>query len=236
MTGPGNLILWIVAGTFAAMCAFILVLLARIMLRRSPRSDLTRIGASRHSWRDLGWMALALIVVALVAVPLARLLYLQKTTRVADLTIRATGKMWHWTYEYPDYGNLSFDVPMLSTAVAGKASDLKPADTRNHIVLPVGKTVRIVSIGTNLFYSWTIPSIGAAITGLPGRTNESWFRADKEGVYFGQPSELCALLHTFEPVEVEVVSQEHFDKWVAEAGKRVGSVAAPQPRVVTAAQ
>jgi cytochrome c oxidase subunit 2 len=226
MFGTDTLILWIVA-SLAAVCASILVLLARAILRRSPQTAHVQTAKNRRTRRELGLIAMSVVAVAVVAVPLARLVYLR--------TIRATGKMWHWTYEYPDYGNLSFDVPMLEPAVVGKANDIVPPAGEEHLVLPVGKTVRLVSVGTNLFYSWSISSIGASITGLPGRTNESWFRADKEGIYYGQPSELCALLHTFKPVEVEVVSRERFDRWVAGAGGKSRSVARSE-RAVTAAE
>jgi cytochrome c oxidase subunit 2 len=139
------------------------------------------------------------------------------------LTIKVTGKMWSWTYEYPDYGNFSFDAPMLSNNAAEKARELHPPGTDNHIVVPAGKTVRIVTIGTNLIYSCAIPSIGAGITALPGRTNQSWFKAAKEGRYYGECSELCGLPHAFKPIEVEVVSPERFDQWVAEARWRLAA-------------
>jgi len=163
------------------------------------------------------------IVVAVVAVPSLRLLYFENTSPAADLTIKVTGKMWSWTYEYPDYGNFSFDAPMLSNNAAEKARELNPPGTDNHIVVPVGKTVRIVTIGTNLIYSCAIPSIGAWITGLPRRTDQSWFKAAKEGRYYGECFELCGLPHAFKPIEVEVVSPKRFDQWVAEARSRLAA-------------
>jgi cytochrome c oxidase subunit 2 len=217
MIGLGNFILWIVIGTFAAFCLFILVLLARVMLRRNARSYPTPSASPRQTRHELIWTITPLIVVAVVAVPSLRLLYFENTSPAADLTIKVTGKMWSWTYEYPDYGNFSFDAPMLSNNAAEKVRELNPPGTDNHIVVPVGKTVRIVTIGTNLIYSCAIPSIGAWITALPGRTNQSWFKAAKEGRYYGECFELCGLPHAFKPIEVEVVSPERFDQWVAEA-------------------
>jgi cytochrome c oxidase subunit II len=224
MIGLGNFILWTVIGTFAAFCLFILVLLARVMLRRNARSYATPSASPRQTRHELIWTITPLIVVAVVAVPSLRLLYFENTSPAADLTIKVTGKMWSWTYEYPDYGNFSFDAPMLSNNAAEKARELNPPGTDNHdnhIVVPVGKTVRIVTIGTNLIYSCAIPSIGAWITALPGRTNESRFKAAKERRYYGECSELCGLPHAFKPIEVEVVSPERFDQWVAEARSRL---------------
>ena len=223
MIGLGNFILWIVIGTFAASCLFILVLLARVMLRRNQRSYPTPSASPRQTRHELIWAITPLMVGAVVAVPSLRLLYFENTSPAADLTIEVTGKMWSWTYEYPDYGNFSFDAPMLSNNAAEKARELNPPGTDNHIVVPVGKTVRIVTIGTNLIYSCAIPSIGAWITGLPRRTDQSWFKAAKEGRYYGECSELCGLPHAFKPIEVEVVSPKRFDQWVAEARSRLAA-------------
>ena len=226
MMGLGNFILWIVIATFAAIGLFILALLARLMLRRNARSYPTPSASPRQTRHELIWTITPLIIVAVVAVPSLRLLYFENTSPAADLTIKVTGKMWSWTYEYPDYGNFSFDAPMLSNNAAEKARELNPPGRDNHIVVPVGKTVRIVAIGTNLIYSWAIPSIGAKITALPGRTNQSWFRAAKEGRYYGECFELCGLPHAFKPIEVEVVSPERFDRWVAEMRLRVAATGA----------
>jgi len=223
MIGLGNFILWIVIGTFAAFCLFILVLLARVMLRRNQRSYPTPSASPRQTRHELIWAITPLMVGAVVAVPSLRLLYFENTSPAADLTIKVTGKMWSWTYEYPDYGNFSFDAPMLSNNAAEKARELNPPGTDNHIVVPVGKTVRIVTIGTNLIYSCAIPSIGAWITRLPRRTDQSWFKAAKEGRYYGECFELCGLPHAFKPIEVEVVSPERFDQWVAEARWRLAA-------------
>ena len=220
MTGLGIFILWTVIGTLAAFCLFILVLLAWVMLRRNARSYPTPSVSPRQTRRELIWTITPLILVAVVAVQSLRLLYFENMSPAVDLTIEVTDKMWSWTYKYPDYDNFSFDVPMLSNNAADKARELNPPGTDNHIVVPVGKTVRIVTIGTSVIYSWTIPSIGAWITGLPGQTNQSWFKAAKEGRYYGECIELCGLPHAFKPIEVEVVAPERFDQWVAEARSR----------------
>jgi cytochrome c oxidase subunit 2 len=135
-----------------------------------------------------------------------------------------SGKMWFWTYKYPDRGDFSFNASMLEGAGAGPTEP----GAYDHIVVPVGKTVRIVAAANDVIYSWDIPSIGARIEALPGQTEQSWFTAVDEGRYFGTCSELCGLPHTFRPIEIEVVSQAQFDRWVAEARRKPTSVAASQ--------
>ena len=225
--GLGNFILWIVIGTFAAICLFILVLLARVMLRRNAGSYAPPIEAPSRTPRELAWTLTPVIVVAVLAIPLLRLLYFENASPAADLTINVTGKMWSWTYGYPDYGNFTFEAPMLSNSTAGGARKLSPPHADNHIVVPVGKRVRIVTIGTNVIYSWAIPSIGAKVTALPGRTTRSLFKAAREGRYYGECDELCGVPHAFKPIEVEVVSLERFDQWVAEARLRLAATGAP---------
>jgi cytochrome c oxidase subunit II len=220
MIGSDNFILWIVAATFAAICLVILVLLVPAMLRRDAGAPVSR-AAPRQTLDEVLWMMAPVIVFAILAVPSLRLLYFQNATPAADLTVRVTGEMWSWTFEYPDNGNFSFDSPMLSNAKAEQARDLNVPSADNHIVVPVGKTVRIVAVATNLIYSFNVPSLGARVEGLPGRTDESSFKAEREGRHYGQCSELCALpQHSFKPVEIEVVSQERFDQWAAEARGR----------------
>jgi len=209
-----HFILWAAVGAFAAICLVILGLLARVTLRSKARLLPAQREALRQTSRDRLWTFAPMGVFALVAVLLMRSVYLQNTTPTADLTITVTGHMWYWTYNYSNYGNFSFNAPMLVTAVSDQPA---PPRSYDHITVPVGKTVRIVAVATNVIYSWAIPDIGARIEAVPGWNEKSWFKAAKEGRYYGQCSELCGLPHTFKPVEVEVVSQARFDKWVAEA-------------------
>jgi cytochrome c oxidase subunit 2 len=228
MIGVGNFILAIVIGIFAAICLFILVLLARLMLRRNALSHSTPAhstpGASPgRTPGQFMWTATLPVIVALVAVPALRIWYFENTVPVADLTVQMTGKMWSWTYQYPDYGNLIFVAPMLSNPSPGTGGELGRPGADNHIVVPVGKTVRIVTMGGSLIYSWAIPSIGAKVTALPGQTNQSWFKPAKEGRYYGKCFELCGLPHVFKPIEVEVVSPQRFDRWAAEMRLRLAA-------------
>ena len=162
-----------------------------------------------------------MIVVAVVAVPLLRLSYFEDTSPVADLTIKVTGKFWHWTYEYPDHGNFRFDVPMLSDEAPRRPAS-GAAGTDNHLVVPVGETVRIVSVGTNLFYSWAIPAIGVKITACRAGPTRAGSGPTRKASITASAANCATCRHAFKPVEVEVVSRERFDHWVADARLEIG--------------
>jgi cytochrome c oxidase subunit II len=228
MIGAQGFALSIVIGVLAAICLVILGLISRVMLRRRALSPAAENTASSQTSRDLFWTITPLLVFVVVSVPLMRLLYLRNAIPAADLTITVTARMWYWTFDYSGHGNFSFAAPMLPNST-GKITAAPRSAMYDHIVVPVAKTVRIVAVGTNVIYSWAIPSIGAKIQALPGQTNQSWFVAAKEGRYYGQCSELCALPHEFRPIEVEVVSQKRFDKWAAEAREKLASAALPAP-------
>ncbi len=230
MSRPDDLILWLGVGSFAGICLFIFALLA--WFRLSHRASLRQATSTSAplTRREIIWTVAPTSVFALAALPLLWRSYLQDTMPAADVTIIVTGNMWFWTYKYPDHGDFSFRAPMLAKA----APDLISPDAYDHIVVPAGETVRIIAVATKVIYSWTIPSIGANVQAVPGQTNQSWFRAENEGRYFGICSELCGLPHAFKPIEVEVVSRERFEQWVAGAKKRLTSLDASMPRRIAA--
>ncbi len=147
------------------------------------------------------------------------MLFYQLTIPPSDLTIKATGKQWYWTYTYPDNGKFEFDSLMLQD------KDRKPDQPRllsvdNELVVPVNKTVRVQTIGSDVIHSFAIPSFGVRIDAIPGRLNETWFKATREGMYYGQCSELCGRDHAFMPIAVRVVSEQAFKEWVDAANNR----------------
>ena len=227
MIGPLSFTLWIVIGALVAICLVILGLISRVVLRGTVFPRGAENTASSRTSQELLWTIAPLLVFLIVSVPLMRLLYLRNAIPAADLTITVTGRMWYWTYGYSGHGNFSFVAPMLPNSTGKIAAPRSAA--YDHMVVPVAKTVRILAVGTNVIYSWAIPSIGAKIEAVPGQTNQSWFVAPKEGRYYGQCSELCGLPHEFRPIEVEVVSQKRFDEWAAEVRGRLASAAAPAP-------
>jgi len=159
-----------------------------------------------------------------IAIPSLRLLFLQLDVPEPDLTIKATGNQWYWSYEYPDAG-ISFDSLMLAKdeleANGYTAEDwLLATDTR--VVVPVNAVVHMLVTGADVIHSWTIPSFGSKIDAVPGRLNETWFRAEETGTYFGQCSELCGKDHAYMPIVVDVVSQADYDAWVQKQQAALG--------------
>ena len=142
----------------------------------------------------MAWTVIPVIILVVIAVPSFRLLFCQLTIPQADVTIKATGKQWFWTYDYPDNGKFEFDSLMLQD------KDRKPDQPRllavdNEVVVPVNKVVRVQVIGADVIHAFAVPSFGIKIDAVPGRLNETWFKADREGVYYGQCSELCGKDH-----------------------------------------
>ncbi len=230
MIQPENLILWFGIGSLVGICLLILTLFLWRGLRESVGRHPAMREAAPQVRRALGWTMAPVILLALAVVPLTLRLYFQDANPTADMTVTVSGKMWFWTYNYPDHGNFSFNASM----VAGTGAGLAVPGAYDHIVVPVGKTIRIVAVANDVIYSWAIPSIGASIEALPGQTEQSWFRATDEGRYFGNCSELCGLPHAFKPIEVEVVSQQRFDRWAAEARRKLTPLAIATPRQAAA--
>jgi len=226
MAGADQFVLWIV-GVFAVAALFIFALLIRALIRR-PGTLAIRPVVARVSWRESLTALAPIAIFALIAVPSLRLIYLRNIVPPADLTIHMTGNMWFWTYEYPDNGNFRFQSPMLTNEDGPVGAPPVPWDpAHDHIVVPAGKVVRVVAQPSAVIYSWTLPTLGAKIRALPGRASQSWFTAREEGRHFGECFELCGLPHSFRPIEVEVVSQERFERWVAEARSRYASADSP---------
>ena len=150
-----------------------------------------------------------------MAVPSFKILYKQDTIPKADITVKAIGYQWYWGYEYPDE-NIFFDSYMIET------KDLKENEPRllavdNELVVPVNKVVKVMITANDVLHAWALPSFGVKRDAVPGRINETWFKAEKVGTYYGQCSELCGIKHAFMPIEVRVVTEEEYQEWLLEA-------------------
>ena len=140
------------------------------------------------------------------------MLYKQDVIPKADVTIKAIGYQWYWGYEYPDQ-KIAFEATMIET------KDLKPGQPRllatdKHVIVPVNKIVKVLITANDVLHAWALPAFGVKRDAVPGRINETWFKAEKEGIYYGQCSELCGIKHAFMPITVEVVSEEKYKQWV----------------------
>jgi len=191
---------------------------------------------SHNTTIEVVWTAIPALILLGIAFPSFKLLADQYDPPKADLTIKATGHQWYWAYEYPDQGGFGFDAVMLKEDEAKAVGSPYQLDTDNRVVVPVGATVRVLVTAADVLHSWAMPSFWVKMDAVPGRINETWFKAEREGVYFGQCSELCGTRHGFMPIAVEVVPRERFDRWVAARQAEAGIDPASAGKPVLATQ
>jgi cytochrome c oxidase subunit 2 len=225
-----NLLLWIIT----AIAAFVLVLLIIIMVRFNARANPVPSRTTHNTLLEVAWTVIPVLILGVIFLPSIKLLLLQLDLPAADLTIKAIGKQWYWTYNYPDNGKFEFDSLML------KEGERKEGQPRllavdNDMVVPVNKTVRVITTGSDVIHAFAVPSFGIKIDAIPGRLNETWFKATREGVYYGQCSELCGKDHAYMPIAVRVVSEQAFAAWVEESKKKYARDEIVPPTNVAAA-
>jgi cytochrome c oxidase subunit 2 len=217
-----------------AIVGFVLALLVIVMVRFNARSHPTPSRTTHNTLLEVAWTTIPIVILLVIAVPSFKLLFFQLIPPPADLAVKATGKQWYWSYSYPDNGKFEFDSLML------KANELKREQPRllavdNEMVVPINKNVHVIATGADVIHSFAVPSFGIKIDAIPGRINETWFKATREGVYYGQCSELCGKDHAFMPIAVRVVSEQAFATWVEEAKKKYAVKETP-PVSLAAAQ
>ena len=212
-----DFLLWITA----AITLFVLVLLIIVMVRFNARAHPTPSRTTHNTLIELVWTIVPVIILVAIAVPSFRLLFLQLDAPKADLTIKATGKQWYWSYNYPDNGDFEFDSLIVQDKDL-KAGQLRLLTVDNEMVVPVNKVVHVLVTGADVIHSFAVPSFGIKIDAVPGRLNDTWFKATTEGIFHGQCSELCGKDHAFMPITVRVVSDADFDKWIAAEKKNAG--------------
>jgi cytochrome c oxidase subunit 2 len=198
---------------------FVLALLVIVMVRFNAKANPTPSRTTHNTLLEVAWTVIPVAILILIALPSFRILFDQLTIPPADLTVKATGKQWFWSYSYPDDGAFEFDSLML------QQNELKPGQPRllavdNELVVPVNKIVRVLTTGADVIHSFAVPSFGIKIDAIPGRINETWFKAEREGVYYGQCSELCGKDHAFMPIAVRVVSAQAFTTWLNQAKQK----------------
>jgi cytochrome c oxidase subunit 2 len=183
---------------------------------------------------EVVWTLVPVLILVAIAVPSFKLLFVQTHIPPADLTIKATGKQWFWSYGYPD-SKFEFDSLMVQDKDRkGDQPRLLAAD--NALVVPVNKVVRVQTTATDVIHAFAVPAFGMIIDSIPGRLNEGWFKATREGIYYGQCRELCGKDHAFMPIEVHVVSEQAFNAWLEDAKKKYASDAVTSPKTVAAVQ
>jgi cytochrome c oxidase subunit 2 len=200
-----------------AITVFVVLLLLFVMMRFNAKANPVPSKTTHNTAVEVAWTVVPIMILIAIAIPSFRLLYFQRNIPEADITVKITGNKWYWSYEYPDQGGLAFDSNIKSDADALAAGEPRQLAVDNPMVVPVNKTVRIIVTASDVIHAWTIPSFGSKIDAVPGRLNEDWFRAEIEGVYYGQCSELCGKDHAFMPIAVRVVSDSVFTGWMEKA-------------------
>jgi len=201
-----------------AITLFVLGLMVYVMWRFSEKNNPEPSRTTHHTMLEVAWTVVPIIILVIIAVPSFRLLNLQYSYPEPDLTIKATGFQWAWLHSYPDYGDFEVESYMLDDAAreeriaAGRPSPRTLA-VDNEILVPVNKNVHVLVTAQDVIHNWTIPSFGSKVDAVPGRITATWFRAEEEGIYYGQCSELCGDAHAFMPIAVRVVSEDTFQRW-----------------------
>lgn len=218
----------------AAITLLVVALLAIVILRFNDRANKVPARFTHNSVIEVIWTVVPILILVMLAVPSLQLLDKQVTVPDADMTIKATGNQWFWTYDYPDEG-IAFDGFMVGggfkdfdTAMADETAreSLENAgvtretwllQTDTEVVVPVGKVVRLQVTASDVIHSWAMPAFGVKMDAVPGRLNETWFRVDRPGKYFGQCSELCGKDHSYMPIVVRAVTEEEYADWLEKA-------------------
>jgi cytochrome c oxidase subunit 2 len=224
-----DFLLWVIA----AITVFVLALLVIIVIRFNARANPVPSRTTHNTMIEILWTVIPVLILVTIAVPSFRLLFYQLNVPKADLTVKVTGKQWFWSYSYPD-SKFEFDSLMV------QEKDLKPGQLRllsvdNEMVVPVNKVVHVQVTGADVIHSFSVPSFGVKIDAIPGRLNETWFKAEREGMYYGQCSQLCGRDHAFMPIAVRVVSEKEYSAWLDDAKKKYAEENEPHPDMIAAA-
>lgn len=212
-----------------AICVFVLGLLLYVMFRFRAGRNPTPSKTSHNTLVEVVWTVVPILILVIIAIPSFRLLYFQRVIPEADITVKATGYQWYWGYEYPDNGGFAYDSLMLDDESRGDQPRLLATDTA--MVVPVGATVRVVVTAADVLHAFALPAFGIKMDAVPGRLNETWFKAERTGTFYGQCSELCGIRHAFMPIRIEVVEPEAFAAWVEQAREEYAALEGQSRRV-----
>ena len=205
---------------------FVLALLLWVCYRYSEKNNKNPSKTVHNTLIEILWTAIPVLILVVIAIPSFKLLYKQDVIPEPDLTIKAIGYQWYWGYEYPDHGNFSYEAFMLQGE--DEVEDGRPfkrmLTTDTIVVVPVNKIVRVQVTAADVLHSWAVPAFSVKTDAVPGRLNETWFKAEKTGIYYGMCSELCGVNHQSMPIEIHVVTENEFEQWVAESQKKYANI------------
>lgn len=226
-----------------AIVVFVTALMGYVIIRYNRRANPNPASFTHNSPVEIAWTVIPVLILTVIGVYSLPVLFKQQEIPEADLTIKVTGNQWYWGYEYVDHG-FGFDSFMIGDGkvlndeveaelvAAGYTRDEFLLATDTAVVVPVGQIVVMQLTGADVIHSWTIPAFGVKQDAVPGRLAQLWFKAEKEGVYFGQCSELCGKDHAYMPITVKVVSQEAYEEWLKDAIDEYATLAPHAARVI----
>src|SRR5580658_1807647 len=212
---------------------FVGALLAWVIYRYNAKRNPIPSQLSHNTVVEVLWTVIPILILVVMAIPSFQLVYYEDRTQDADLTVKVTGHQWYWEYSYPDKGNIDFSSYIIPD------DQLKPGQLRlltvdNDLVVPAGKNIRVLQTSGDVIHSFFIPSLGVQRYAIPGRTIETWFRADNPGIYIGECNQICGTNHSRMPIVVRAVTPQEFDAWLveaktkfADAGSKATASAAP---------
>ena len=199
--------------------AFVMALLVYVCVRFRRSRNPIPSKTTHNTLIEIIWTVVPIIILVAIAIPSLRIHYFMDKTDKPELTLKITGYQWYWGYEFPDQGGLSFESYIKQEKELGP-NDLRLLSVDKPLVLPINTNIRVLLTAADVIHAWTIPAFGVKRDAMPGRLNETWFRIDKPGIYYGQCSELCGQGHGFMPIEVHAVEKEVFNAWVKQAKAR----------------
>jgi cytochrome c oxidase subunit 2 len=201
-----------------AITVFVLFLVIYACVRFRATKNKIASQTSHNTTIEIVWTLVPCLILIIMAVPSFKVLYSQDKVPPADVTVKAIGYQWYWGYEYPDE-NIIFDSYMIEDKDL-KANQPRLLSVDNEVVVPVNKNIKVLITANDVLHAWALPSFGVKRDAVPGRINETWFKADRTGTFYGQCSELCGIKHAFMPITVRVVTEEEYKKWLLEAKEK----------------
>jgi len=218
-------LIWLIS----VISLFVLTLLIWVVVRYNRRSNPVPSTTTHNTMIEIAWTIIPVVILIVVSIFSFRVLFYQGRIPEADMTLKVTGYQWYWGYEYPDQGGIAFSAYMIPERDIDPSKGQKRLlETDQVVVLPVDTVIRVQATAADVIHAWTVPSLGIKKDAVPGRLNETWFKADRLGTFYGQCSEICGTNHAYMPIKVEIVSKEDFAAWTARMQKEQGiTVEAP---------
>jgi cytochrome c oxidase subunit 2 len=225
-----DLVFWIIT----AIVIFVAGLMLFTLYRFHHTRHQTPSRVSHNTVLEIAWTVVPVLILVIIAIPSFRLVYFEDRAPDADMTLKVTGHQWYWEFTYPDQANLDFGSYILPQGQL-QPGQLRLLDVDSPLVLPAGKTIRILTTSADVIHSFFIPSLGVQRYAIPGRTIETWVKIDQPGHYYGECNQICGTNHDSMPISIQAVTQPEFDAWVVDAKKKFAANGGREPAVAAAA-